>query len=106
MADGQVEKFPGYSSERLDDAIVNPDIYADDAAMHEMFSILRRDDPVRFVQPRGFRPFWAITKHSDILEVERQPEVFVNRLRTYLSPIEGEEWVKSVTGTKTNTGNF
>src|SRR5262245_37835207 len=90
--------FPGYSRDTLDDALVNPDLYADEAEIHALYAILRRDDPVRLMQPKGFRPFWAITKHADILEIEKRNDIFVNRLRTYLSPIEGEEWVKSVTG--------
>ncbi|MDX2233416.1 MAG: cytochrome P450 [Hyphomonadaceae bacterium] len=98
MADGASTKFPGYSRARIDDAIVNPDLYAEEDEIHALFTILRRDDPVRFMEPQGFRPFWSITKHADILEVEKRADVFVNRLRTYLSPIEGEEWVKSVTG--------
>ena len=97
MDDGAA-KFPGYSSDRIDDAIVNPDLYADEDRIHELFTILRRDDPVRFMEPAGFRPFWSITKHADILEIERQNDVFLASKRTYLSPIEGEEWVKSVTG--------
>lgn len=90
--------FPGYSRDTLDDAIVNPDLYADEDGIHALYASLRRDDPLRFMRPNGFRPFWAVTKHADILEIEKRSDVFVNRLRTYLSPIEGEEWVKSVTG--------
>ncbi|MGE3249584.1 MAG: cytochrome P450 [Hyphomonadaceae bacterium] len=90
--------FPGFSRDTLDDAIVNPDLYAEEEPIHQLYATLRRDDPVRFMQPKGFRPFWAITKHADILEVEKRSDIFVNRLRTYLSPIQGEEWVKSVTG--------
>jgi len=90
--------FPGYSRDTLDNAIVNPELYAAEDEIHAVYATLRRDDPVRFMEPVGFRPFWAITKHADILEVEKRSDIFVNRLRTYLSPIQGEEWVKSVTG--------
>lgn len=98
MADGAATKFPGYSRERIDDAIVNPELFVDEDEIHALYTILRRDDPVRWMQPNGFRPFWSITRHADILEIEKRSDIFVNRLRTYLSPIEGEEWVKSVTG--------
>ncbi len=98
MADGAVTKFPGYSRDRVDDAVVNPDVYAEPSEIHALFAKLRREDPLRFMQPTGFRPFWSVTRHADILEIEKRSDIFVNRLRTYLSPIEGEEWVKSVTG--------
>jgi cytochrome P450 len=89
--------FPGYSLGRIDDEIVNPELYQSEG-IHEVYSKLRREDPVHWTEPNGFRPFWSVTKHADILEVEKNHQIFVNRLRTYLSPIQGEEWVKSVTG--------
>src|SRR6185295_17956339 len=88
--------FPGYSMGRLDDEIVNPTLYQSEA-IHDIYARVRREDPVRWTEPNGFRPFWSVTKHADILEVEKNHQIFVNRLRTYLSPIQGEEWVKSVT---------
>src|SRR5262245_66223588 len=89
--------FPGYSVGRLDDEIVNPVLYQDET-IHDVYAKVRRDDPVHWTEPNGFRPFWSVTKHADILEVEKNHQVFVNRMRTYLSPIQGEEWGKSVTG--------
>ena len=83
---------------RPDEAVVNPDYYADEQKIHDVYRALRRETPVRLMEPSGYRPFWAITKHADILEVEKRSDVFVNRLRTYLSPIQGEEWVKQTTG--------
>ncbi|MBV9332134.1 MAG: cytochrome P450 [Alphaproteobacteria bacterium] len=83
---------------RFDDAIVDPDLYAEPERIHAVYTALRRESPVKMMHPSGYRPFWAITKHADILEVEKRSDVFVNRLRTYLSPIEGEEWVKQTTG--------
>lgn len=98
MDDGAPAKFGGYSADRLDDAIVNPEFFANEDKIHEIFTKLRREDPVHFVEPQGFRPFWAITKHADIQEIEKRNDVFSAAHRTYLSPIEGEEWVKAVTG--------
>ncbi len=98
MSAAAMQKFPGYTRERIDDAIVNPDVMADENEVHALYATLRRDDPVRWMQPAGFRPFWAIVKHADILEIEKRSDIFINSQRTYLSPIEGEEWVKSVTG--------
>jgi hypothetical protein len=70
------------ASGRLDDAIVHPDLYADEDAIHALYAMLRRDDPVRWITPTGYRPFWAITKHADILEIERQNALFINSKRT------------------------
>src|SRR5262245_40641403 len=98
MDSGSPNVFPGYSRDTLDGAIVNPDLYADEDAIHAIYASLRRDDPVRLIKPAGFRPFWAITKHADILEVEKRSDIFVNRLRTYLSTEAAEDWIKQTTG--------
>ncbi|MGQ5700727.1 cytochrome P450 [Sandaracinobacteroides sp. A072] len=90
--------FPGWSTDRLDDRIVNPDSYTKPDILHADYATLRREDPVHWTEPRGFRPFWAITRHADILAVSKANERFINRERTYLSPIEGEEWIRSMTG--------
>lgn len=96
MADGTAA-FPGFKRDTLDDEIVHPDLYAS-WDIHEVYSKLRRDDPVHWTQPDGFRPFWSITKHADILEVEKNNKIFINHDRTYLSPKAGEEWIKATTG--------
>jgi hypothetical protein len=33
---------------------------------------------VRFFEPPGWPPFWAITKHADIVEISKQPDAFLN----------------------------
>ena len=92
MADGT--PFPGFKRGSLDNEIVHPDLYASEE-IHNIYARLRCEDPVHWTEPDGFRPFWAVTKHADILEIERQNQVFINSARTYLSPIAGEEWVKN-----------
>lgn len=89
--------FKGYARGRIDDEIVHPDLYAS-GEIYDTFARLRAEGAPRLVRPRGYRPFYAIVKHADILEIEKRNDVFVNGLRTYLSPIEGEAWIKSVTG--------
>lgn len=97
MADAD-PKFPGFSSNTLDDALVNPDAYAAEDEIHAIYTRLRAEDPVHWTEPTGFRPFWSVTRHADITMVSKANDRFVNRLRTYLSPIESEEWIKGATG--------
>ncbi len=58
--------------------IVDPKAYADDKRLHDAFGWLRREMPVGRVELEGYDPFWAVTKHADILYVERQNELFHN----------------------------
>jgi cytochrome P450 len=62
----------------IDAALVDPYTYANERAYHELFRRLRRDDPVHWTKPRGFGPFWTLSKHGDIIEVERQNRLFLN----------------------------
>src|SRR6185503_16354175 len=55
--------------------LVNPKAYAD-RRLHDAFTWLRANNPVGLAAPEGFDPFWAITKHADILEVSRQNALF------------------------------
>lgn len=77
--------------ERIDDQVVDPVTYGTPRKYDDIFAELRRSDPVRWTEPAGYRPFWTIAKHSDILEIERQNDKFINDPRTSLVPIEEEE---------------
>jgi hypothetical protein len=60
---------------------------------------LRREMPLEVAQPDGFDPFWVVTRHADILEVERQNELFHNGDRaTIVVPIELDQKVRMVMG--------
>ncbi len=98
MATTPAIPFPGWTTDRLDDRIVNPWVYADPAILLADYAHLRATDPVHWTEPVGYRPFWAITRHADILAVSKANDRFINRERTYLSPFEGEEWIRQTTG--------
>jgi cytochrome P450 len=79
--------------------IVDPTAYADGARVDEAFRWLRREAPLSVVEPEQFRPFWAVTRHADILAVERDNEAFHNGdTFTTLTTIEGGEQVMKMTG--------
>lgn len=59
-------------------AIVDPRSYADPQTLHDIFARLRATHPIARVEAPGFDPFWIATKHADVLEIERQGELFHN----------------------------
>lgn len=67
------------------DLIVDPAVYADQEALDDAFARLRAEDPLAWCEPEGFRPFWAVTKHADIMEISRQNALFTNGERELLS---------------------
>ena len=78
--------------------IAYPETYADEKKLHDIFTFMRKNDPVSWVEPDQYRPFWAITKHEDIIEIEKQNELFINDPRTTLMDIPTEDAIKEFTG--------
>jgi cytochrome P450 len=52
--------------------------YADPEIWHEIATGLRKRAPVFEVALPGREPFWALTRHADVMEVERNPDAFTN----------------------------
>ena len=65
---------------------IDPRAYADLDAWHAVAARLRRDDPVHRVEADGFDPFWAVTRHADVVEIERQNDKFLNTAHSVLFP--------------------
>jgi cholest-4-en-3-one 26-monooxygenase len=57
-------------------ALVDSARFARDGYPHELWTRLRAVAPVARFAPPGYEPFWAITKHADILDISKQPLLF------------------------------
>jgi cytochrome P450 len=82
------------STRIMDDAarvLADPKSYADDAKLHAALSHLRANAPVSWVDVPDYEPFWAITKHADIMEIERANTLFTNSPRPLLATAEGDK---------------
>jgi cytochrome P450 len=65
--------------------IVHPDDYAAHGYPHDIWTRMRREDPVyRWERTDGI-PFWAITKHADIVTISKQPKRFLSGPRLVIS---------------------
>jgi cytochrome P450 len=56
----------------------DPAAYADPVAWHETARRLRNESPITRVSLPDYQDFWAITRHADIMEIERNSTVFTN----------------------------
>jgi cholest-4-en-3-one 26-monooxygenase len=56
--------------------IINPDLYVQRGYPHPEWSVLRREAPVFRYERPDVVPFWAVTRHADIITVSRDPELF------------------------------
>ena len=69
----------------------DPQAYANEAKLHAALTHLRANAPVSWVDVPDYRPFWAITKHADIMDIERANTLFTNSPRPVLATVEGDE---------------
>jgi cytochrome P450 len=58
--------------------LADPQAYTDEKRLYESLAHLRAHAPVSWVDVGDYRPFWAITKHADIMDIERQNDLFTN----------------------------
>ncbi|WP_084792264.1 cytochrome P450 [Mycobacterium sp. E136] len=77
-----------------------PLAYTDEAKLHASLTHLRANAPVSWVEVPNYNPFWAITKHADIMEIERANDVFTNSPRPVLTTAQGDEQQAAI-GVKT-----
>ena len=55
------------------------------------WDLLRREAPVFWYEREGIAPFWAITRHADILTISKRADVFINSRRLRLQMIHEDE---------------
>jgi cytochrome P450 len=71
--------------------LADPNAYTDDARLHQGLAHLRAAAPISRVDVPDYAPFWAITKHVDIMEIERANDIFTNSPRPVLVTREGDQ---------------
>ncbi|MEQ1755837.1 MAG: cytochrome P450 [Micropepsaceae bacterium] len=87
----------------LANTIVDPNAYANGDAVHNAFQKIRATWPLAKAQPDGFDPFWVVSRHADIMTIERQNDIFHNGDRsTFVAPREAEQMVRNVSGGEPN----
>ncbi|MCV7200085.1 cytochrome P450 [Mycobacterium angelicum] len=80
--------------------LADPLAYTDEPRLHAALTHLRAIAPVSWVEVPNYRPFWAITKHADIMDIERENMVFTNWPRPVLATVEGDE-LQAAAGVRT-----
>jgi cytochrome P450 len=86
------------STQTVDDAakvLADPSAYADERRLHAGLSQLRAQAPVCWVDVPPYRPFWAITKHADIMDIERANNIFLSEPRPLLQTAQGDDLTRA-----------
>ena len=71
--------------------LADPQAFTDEKSLHQALAHLRKTAPVSWVDFGDYRPFWAITKHADIMDIERQNDLFTNFPRPLLAIAEADD---------------
>ena len=74
--------------------LADPTAYADNDRLHAALTWLRANEPVTWVDNPPYRPFWGVTKHADIMDIERDNELWISEPRPLLLPAEAEDVIK------------
>jgi cytochrome P450 len=69
-------------TEQIPDAvarqIVLPEGHRDNDALFDAYRWLRENNPLGRAVVEGYDPIWLVSKHADIMEIERQPDIFTS----------------------------
>jgi cytochrome P450 len=54
--------------------MIDPLYYERYGYPHASWAFLRRHEPVAWMEPRGMKPFWAVTRYADVSAISRDPK--------------------------------
>ena len=71
--------------------LTHPEDYANHGYPHQIWARLRAEEPVSWqTQPGNAVDYWAITKHADITEISKRPDIFLSGPRLVIQHLEEE----------------
>ncbi|ETA07580.1 MULTISPECIES: cytochrome P450 [Gordonia] len=73
----------------------DPTAYADEPRLHAAMTYLRAHNPVAYVDKAPYRPFYAITKHADIMDIERDNNLWLSEPRPVLVTAVADDFARS-----------
>ncbi len=83
--------------ESIAKALVDPKAYGEWNGLHDMFTWARQEAPLAVAEVEGYDPFWAVTRHADIVEISKNNARFASGKRfTTLIEQSAGEMVKSI----------
>ena len=88
----------GLDAQAIGNEIADPATHANPRAYHALLTRLRAEAPIFWAEPEGYTPFWIVTRHADIRQIELEVDVFKNAPRTLLRKSAADEQIKQVMG--------
>jgi cytochrome P450 len=85
-------------AEARPEAIADPRTFTDPAKLNDLLARLRKEDPLPYVQAKGYAPFWLVTRHADLMAIERDAKQFINEPRQAMLPLAYEAMAREAAG--------
>ncbi|AZZ80937.1 cytochrome P450 [Gordonia alkanivorans] len=82
-------------SDEAANVFADPTAYADEPRLHAAMTYLRAHNPVAYVDKAPYRPFYAITKHADIMDIERDNNLWLSEPRPVLVTAVADDFARS-----------
>ena len=82
-------------------AIADPRSFTDPVALNRLLARIRAEDPLPYIEAEDYAPFWLVSRHSDLMEVERNAAQFINEPRQAMLPLSYEAQGRSAGGKDT-----
>ncbi len=95
MTDNKVSEMSFVPADVLDASIMG-----NESSMNALFNFLRKNDPVSWVEHPDYEPFWSLTRYDDVKFIGSTNEEFLSAPRTTLLPIEFENMLIDMFGTR------
>jgi cytochrome P450 len=81
----------GLTLEEAGQVFLSSEAFTNEALFHAAATKLRHEEPVHWVEHADVNPFWLITKHADVLDIELHPNEFLNAPRAILGNKAADE---------------
>lgn len=79
-------------------AITDGRTFTDLRALRALLANVRATDPLPYVESEGYHPFWLVSRHDDVMAVERDAARFINEPRQALMAMVHEARSRAATG--------
>lgn len=77
--------------EQCGHVFLSGDAYTHPEVFHGAAAKLRREDPIHWVEHPDVYPFWVLTRHADVMDIELHHQQFLNEPRAILGNRRGDD---------------
>jgi hypothetical protein len=90
-------------STELSNTIVDPKAYQANEPVDAAFTEIRSSAPFARAHPDNYDSFWVVSRHADVMEIEKRADIFQNSPRSStIAPQQSEQMVRFLTGGEAN----